>query len=247
MKRYSLVILVLAVVLSHSSSSAQSEQKVPLREVKLVEVTLSTEAKQSVERSKQLRTPAEQKMTSSLLEISKQFSLNGNTFQKDGLVKPQSVGSIHAPSNAKVDELNRVYVYLHLIKGHTKSEVLTILESIGGAADFSDDKFRLIQAWVPVSKLSVIAGLPAVGSMDLITPPGHNAGPVTSEGDSRLRSDLTRTIFPSATGNGVKVGVMSDDCGSVENLVAPRIVNGELGGGTTVLLDNLAGSRSHEG
>ena len=229
-------------------SMAQTVQNKSIHKTKLVDVQISSEVHAMVANSKATRTAVEQKMTSDVLEVVKQYQVNGNTLQKrPGQLTPQSFSPIQPASHPKVDTLDRVYVYLHLIKGHSSAEVIPVLTSLGGEADFINDKFLLIQAWVPVVKLSVIAGLPATGLIDLIIPPGHNTGPVTSEGDSRLRSDIARAVMPGATGNGVKVGVMSDDCGSVENLVNPRITNGELGAGTTVLIDNLGGGRTHEG
>ena len=244
MKRLSIFLLITTWLLPFSLWAQPIVNK-PIAAPKLVEVQITSEVQRAIEQSKDLRTPLEQKMTTAVLEVAKQYKVNGNTFQSRS-PQVQSFSPIHSASLPKVDTKDRVYVYLRLAKGHTTREVLRVVTSNGGYADYSNDKFLLIQAWIPVSKLSKIASLKAIGTIDLIIPPGHGTGPVTSQGDSRLRSDVARSVM-AANGAGIKVGVMSDDCGNAEGLVAPRITNGELGPGTTVLIDNKGGTRTHEG
>ncbi|MBS1902477.1 MAG: S8 family serine peptidase [Bacteroidetes bacterium] len=248
MKRVVLVILAVLCIIGVHNTRAQDERNRPqVAEPGLVEVKIDASVRNAVAAAKATRTRAEQKLATSALEVLAQYKANGNSFQKAKPEQmPQSPLGIVPVTMVKVDRSDRVYVYIRIAKGHRIAEVLPLVRKNKGTADYSNDKFHLIQAWIPASKLTSIAASAAVGSIELVVPPLHNTGPVNSEGDSRLHADVARSVM-TASGAGIKVGVMSDDCGSTENLVAPRIANGELGATTTVLDDSKGGTRTHEG
>jgi tetratricopeptide (TPR) repeat protein/DNA-binding CsgD family transcriptional regulator len=148
---------------------------------------------------------------------------------------------------------NQIYVMIYVAGGYRASAVVTAIDATGAKADVWDDRFGMIQAWVRPEVLNSLAELVSIRMIEPILPPDRHVGAVNSEGDSRMRADVSRTLF-NATGAGVKVGVMSDDCGQAEGLLATRIGNGELGAGTTVIDDGLANPappaparRTHEG
>lgn len=217
---------------------------------KMIDVKISKEARTSIFQNKLKRTKIEQKFASGLSEVVAQYKLNGNTLQpKPGAPKIQSVGD-DQPSLAQVDTKDRVHVYLHVTgKNNTVASVVKALKAKKITVESSNELMKLIQVWATPAQLNTAAALASVGYVDLITPPEHSTGPVNSQGVSRMRSDVMQSLT-GADGNGIKVGVMSDDCGSTENLVNPRVTNGELANGANapvILDDSWGGSRSHEG
>ena len=74
-------------------------------------------------------------------------------------------------------------------------------------------EYGLVQAWVNPDELETVASLDAVKR---ITPPDYgytNAGSRVTEGDAVHRANLVR-VSSGLTGEGVKVGVISDDVGA---------------------------------
>ena len=73
----------------------------------------------------------------------------------------------------------------------------------------SDAQFAMAYATVPLRALADVAALPAVRWIAKPAYSMRRTGSVTSEGDTVMRADLAR-MMPGVTGNGVKVGIISD-------------------------------------
>jgi hypothetical protein len=86
-------------------------------------------------------------------------------------------------------------------------QLKTRLVTLGmrGASVFSND----VGGWLPVSQLSAAAGSAEVNAIRA-SMPRSRTGAVTSQGDFAQRSDIIRTTYPTITGAGVKVGILSD-------------------------------------
>ncbi len=80
------------------------------------------------------------------------------------------------------------------------------------AAVFRND----VGGWLPVSQLDAAAALTELHSMRA-SMARTRVGAVTSQGDYAQRSNVLRTTYPTLTGAGVKVGLLSDtfDCYSM--------------------------------
>ena len=74
-----------------------------------------------------------------------------------------------------------------------------------GAAVYSND----VGGWLPVTQIEAAATNAEVHSIRAAMPHA-SAGAVTSQGDFVQRSDVVRTAYPTLTGSGVTVGVLSD-------------------------------------
>ena len=107
----------------------------------------------------------------------------------------------------RFDSAGNVQVYIHL--ENTEDATLQQLRDLGVDIEITNSDVNIVQAWVPPSALDEIAALESVQE---ITPPDYGftkAGRVTTEGDGIHRADLVRA-FSGITGQGVKVGVISD-------------------------------------
>ncbi|MGH7389702.1 MAG: S8 family serine peptidase [Candidatus Rokuibacteriota bacterium] len=92
----------------------------------------------------------------------------------------------------------------------------TIVDT-GGAIDRHQND--VVQAWLPVGALETIAARPEVRR---IRPPDYaspQTGSVTTAGDSVLRASDARQLF-SVTGEGVRVGVISDGLAGLSTSIA---------------------------
>jgi hypothetical protein len=77
------------------------------------------------------------------------------------------------------------------------------------SAVYSND----VGGWLPVTEIDAAAASPEVHSIRAAMP-RTRTGAVTSQGDFAARSDVLRSTYPTLTGAGVRVGVLSDsfDC-----------------------------------
>jgi hypothetical protein len=80
----------------------------------------------------------------------------------------------------KVDPAGRVHVYVSVTD--TTDVTLDVLRSHDLEIEIVNDEFRIVQGWIPVEQLEVLAGEPGVLK---IRPPSYgmtNAGSITAQG-----------------------------------------------------------------
>ena len=121
---------------------------------------------------------------------------------KDDFETSQTVGDL-----VRFDRWGNVEVYIHLAS--TDEESLQQVRDAVELVEIEGPEYGLFQAWVDPKNLKVVADLDAVKR---ITPPdyGHTErGTKVTEGDAVHRANLVRA-FSGLTGEGVKVGVVSD-------------------------------------
>jgi hypothetical protein len=170
------------------------------------------------------RTPAQRKIDSQLLyEIKKRGIGTGPTAQKSDVYTSLQTG-------VDVDEYGQALVDIKATSGRV---VARLLRRLG--AEVTNVFPRDLRARVPLDlleKLSsdsrVIYIMPAATYMLNVVN--------VSEGDTTHGAQLARSIFTAATGNGVKVGVLSDGVNSLATLEA----SGDLP--TVTVLTGQAGS-----
>lgn len=120
-----------------------------------------------------------------------------------------------------------------VVRGTASAKLLSEIAARGGHVDAVAPSNDRIEAKVPLDQLEGLATRPDVGS---IRQPPHvrtNIGSLTSQA---YVSHLVKPIVensPFVTGNGVKVGVLSDSASLAQ--VAFLQASGDLGPGTTVL------------
>lgn len=127
----------------------------------------------------------------------------------------------------KVDEDGEVEVYIHC--NETGEDNIERLNALGLTTEVVNQKYGIIQGWLPYDRLEEAAEL---GFVSKITPPSYGyprAGSVTTEGDAIMGSDLARATF-GVDGAGIKVGVISD---GISSLAASQLT-GDLPGGIAV-------------
>ncbi|HUU91784.1 MAG TPA: S8 family serine peptidase [Phycisphaerae bacterium] len=122
----------------------------------------------------------------------------------DGVIR---VGSfeIALPRANDAGEL-RVYVHVEAVN----ASIIRALEDAGLRVETSNARMKVVQGWLPHTDLDLAA---AVEGVRRITPPAYgitNSGSVTTEGDADLNADDLRGLFGGITGDGVKIGVISD-------------------------------------
>lgn len=87
---------------------------------------------------------------------------------------------------------------------------------------------------VPAARLEDLAALTAVGRVKPDYPPMRRAGAVTSQGDAATEADSARAQF-SLTGQGVRVGALSDSCAVLSGSIIGGSNSGSfLTGGTII-------------
>ncbi len=125
---------------------------------------------------------------------------------------------------------------------------------IQAGAEIVSSYGRIITCWVPVAALPALEKLTTARMIQPAYRPRRRTGPVNSQGDAAQRSDIARTQF-GVTGQGVKVGVLSDSYNAKAGAPASVTV-GELPGvgnpngfttAVTNLLDYTATGASDEG
>jgi subtilisin family serine protease len=129
-------------------------------------------------------------------------SLRATIGNRSALSKGQS-----RRTDIRFDGSNRIQVYLHVNK--VGPNELALLGAEGVKVDIAEPGLKIVQAWLPVERLDVVAALDFITA---IRPPEYRVtftGSVTTEGDDILRADQVRNSF-GVDGTGIRVGVISD-------------------------------------
>ena len=121
---------------------------------------------------------------------------------KDDFETTQTVDEL-----VRFDNSGNVEVYIHL-KSTDEASLQQVRDAVE-RVEIEGAEYGLIQAWVDPDDLGAVASLEAVKR---ITPPDYGytkKGSTLTEGDAVHRANLVRA-FSGLTGEGVKVGVISD-------------------------------------
>lgn len=181
---------------------------------------------QALQVAKALRTPAQQKMDSHLID--------GEKMQR-GEAVAKGVPTLR--SDLDKDDQGRV---LTDIDAQVSDELLQRIAGLGGLVVNHFEQFHAIRARLPLTKIEILAARNDVRFIRQAATATYNVGSVTSEGDKTHAADVGRVQF-NVTGAGVKVGVLSD---SVDHMAAAQ-GSGDLG--TVTVLPGQAGTGSGEG
>ena len=170
-------------------------------------------------------TPVQRKIGSKLLIESK---------KRRG--RPLAAGFPNLRSSIKVDDAGLTLVD---IKAEVTDELLSRIKELGGQVVNSHPRFKAIRARVPIEKMEPLAAEADVISIRLADEYFLNKRD-TSEGVVAHRADAV--LAHGLDGEGVKVGVLSDNAAALESLQ----VTGDLPDGVNVLAGQ-AGSGTSEG
>ncbi|MBK9539581.1 MAG: S8 family serine peptidase [Flavobacteriales bacterium] len=139
---------------------------------------------------------------------------------------------------------------------HANAVNLLLTPTYGLVQELNDPTNNLINGTIPILNLLSLNSLPTLlVSARPIYAALHNAGLITSQGDTALRSFRAREVF-GVDGQGIKVGVLSDSYNTIlGNPAADDVLKGDLPGATNpdhptpvqVLQDFPFGTRSDEG
>ena len=113
--------------------------------------------------------------------------------------------------------------------GNQAQNVVNLIQRLGGRVVSRVDRFRSLQAWMPLGNVESLAEFAGVRNIRRAIPPVTRIKP-RSEGDVRHRADIIRSEY-GLDGDGVKIGVMSN---GIDTLSA-RQANGDLPGDIEVL------------
>ncbi len=168
-------------------------------------------------REKATWTPRQRKLEGHLVMAAKRARnevVAGGSLDRVPLVLPQ-------------DNEGRVGVEIRVTS--VNESLVARVQSLGGTLLGRVDNFGLLQAWVPLAQLEVLAAEAEVQSIRRYIPPVSRRSR-GSEGDVRHRSDRIRDQF-GYDGTGVTVGVLSNGVDSL----ATRQAAGDLPAEITVL------------
>ncbi len=127
----------------------------------------------------------------------------------------------------RFDESGNVQVYVH---ARTTGEgEIAALESLRARVEVVNHDARIVQAWIPVTEIDALASLDFVRRVSTPDYAVPDAGRVTTQGDLIMRSRLARRLS-GLTGEGVKVGVISD---GVTSMASPQ-ASGDLPAGIEI-------------
>ena len=115
----------------------------------------------------------------------------------------------------------------------TSPATIASLRSAGASIVHVSSSLPIVTVAVAPESLRVLAAVPQVRYVAEVLEPMRNSCPtgIVSEGVAQMRVDTARTSFPSITGAGVKVGVLSDSYDKLGG-AATDVTNGELPGVT---------------
>jgi hypothetical protein len=161
---------------------------------------------------KAARTPAQRKLTTSLLYASRES--RGQAMVQGLQPLRRTVDRAHVESDGMV---------VVDIRGDVTDELLKTIAGTGGRVVAAYPALRAVRARVPIREVETIAALPEVRRIGPKQRFQVNTGSKTSEGDVAHAADLARGTY-GLDGTGVKVGVLSDGVASL----AARQATGDL-------------------
>jgi len=153
-------------------------------------------------------TKEDSKLSSRIRETLTKMKTMGVTRSNVQDFNPQELSS----PLVKLDESGNVQTYIHV--SEVNEENLSQLEALGVGVEIANEKYKIVQGWVPFDKLEEVASL---GFVIKVTPPIYGktrTGSVNTEGDAVLGSDDVRDTL-GFDGTGVLVGVISDGVDSM--------------------------------
>jgi subtilisin family serine protease len=170
-------------------------------------------------------TPAQRKIDPLVRNMIDRLRVEGADRSNAANVK---VAQLFSTSFVRVDNRARIQVYIEVTEVNPTR--LTALRPVPEVeVEFTNEKLKVVQAWVPHTQVETIAALDFVIR---VRPPDYatfRTGSVTSQGDTILKTDLVRNTL-GLTGAGVKVGVISDGA----NNVAASQATGDLAAPITI-------------
>ena len=150
------------------------------------------------------------------VDLLSRTALNRPVTSKSASSLTGDLGGLLATSQMHIDEAGRVQVWVDATDGPEKAA--KDLVGLGAYVQRIDDASGIVQALVPVSGLPAAAALSSAVDVRLPQYGYAQKGSVTSEGDGILGSHSLRSAV-TATGRGVRVGVISD---GVEGLASSQ-------------------------
>lgn len=152
------------------------------------------------------------KIDSTIREIMQKMKASGMTRSNIQDFSPEEFSS----KFVRVNNEGEIQVYVYLKEAN--EENTSILEEKGLDFDIVNEKYKIVQGWLPFERVDEVSELDFVIK---ITPPSYGSprtGSVNTEGDEVLRSDEVRDVL-GFDGTGVEVGVISD---GVDNMATSQ-------------------------
>ncbi len=162
------------------------------------------------------RTPAERKLDSQLLYLS-----------RESVGQAAVSGAPGVESRVAIEDDGQVVVD---ISASPSADLSQAIENTGGRVIYESPRWNSVRASLPPGALAGIAARSDVRRVAKGSNPIAHTGPVNSEGDPAHRADFARTNF-GVDGSGVKVGIISDSV----DFFMDSINNGELPASFTIL------------
>ena len=166
-------------------------------------------------------TPAEQKMSSSLVLISRAAAGQPLGKMAKFYIAPQR------DSNGQI----LIEVEGFASPSLLKSSAIGSVDAVNGAAPVANYKHARLMAHVRANKLAELAAQPDVKSLREPSPGSTNVGSVTSQGYVAMGAN--KVVPTGVNGSGIKVGVLSDSASPAR--VAALIASGDLPPDTVVV------------
>lgn len=129
------------------------------------------------------------------------------------------LGGLIATNRMRIDDLGRVQVWVDAAE--TAASAVADLVALGMRVQRVDDQDHIVQGLLAVPQLPAASALASVADVRLPEYGVAQAGSVTTQGDGILNAATLRNTLTS-TGNGVRVGVISD---GMEGLAASQSTN----------------------
>ena len=159
----------------------------------------------AIQAEKTARTPAENKLESKLLYLSREVA-----------GQPAVAGAPDLKSRVSLEADGRVLVDISAVPSADLSAAIT---NAGGTVIYESPRWKSVRATLPPAALASIAARADVKHIAKGEKPRTHAGSVTSEGDATHLAGLSRTNY-GVDGTGIKVGVISDSCDGYTNSIA---------------------------
>jgi hypothetical protein len=188
----------------------------------------------SIETEKASRTPAQQKVSSQLLDALKQKT-EGAVAASAPNLKAEKLKLSASGKGALVD-----------IDANVSALLLNFIRKVGGTIVNYHEDDHAIRAFIPLEKIESVAAQPQINSIAPAAKAATNKLQFNGEGSKAHAADVARAAF-HVTGAGIKVGILSDSIDDGNDALKAAFKSGAMSKALLKILPGQEGDGEGEG
>jgi hypothetical protein len=212
---FTALILLLVTIFLSTEARAQNVDS-------LIEVINHSGSYQAIEGAKDKIPAYLRKVDLHLLDVTRKLKAEGITRSN---APKNNVGKKFSTTQLEVNNQANFLVNIYLKELNEK--IISKLNELEGTVRYIGKKFNNVTCWLPFDAINTIAKDSNVQSICTVPKPHFNSEPYKTAGDQILSAVTARSSF-GINGEGIKVGIISDDADNYQDVIDAGYLDGSL-------------------